>query len=269
MGKKGDDAAGQAGGVVAPTINGFTILRVRLPRLPFVQVLYVKAHRSKKHDDGSLPGDRTVFVANAGVGEDALRAALSSFGEVQRVEMSGGGAQVAQHGYVQAPAHEAAAPGADSKPGLQHAHVIFEKKRSCEAALRCNAVIEVTAEEDGEEGAHRAARAQGVRSWVEEYRSREVAEDELQASVDAYMTYFDERTEAEKKARKDRVVDDDGFELVTYKRKSHAGETPDPPKKKKTELVDFYRFQIREKKREELATLRNKFEADKRRVEVM
>ena len=70
-------------------------------------------------------------------------------------------------------------------------------------------------------------------------------------------------TEAEKAARKNRVVDEDGFELVTYKRKSYASETPaEPRKKKKTLALDnFYRFQIRDKKREELAVLRNKFEA--------
>lgn len=242
------------------------MLRVRMARLPFVHVLYLKAHRSKKSDD-ALPGDRTVFVANAGLGEQALRTALSAFGEIERVEMSGGnGQQIAQHSYVQAPAHEAAAAPAGDKHGPQHAHVVFQKKKACEAALECDTVIEPAAADDEEEGAHGV---QGVRSWVEEYRSREVAEDELQASVDAYMTFFDERTEAEKQARKDRVVDDDGFELVTYKRKSHASDTPEPPKKKKKELVDFYRFQIREKKREELASLRNKFEADKRRVEAM
>jgi len=261
-----DMAAGKAEHGV-PSVNGFTVLRVRMARLPFVHVLYLKAHRSKKLDD-ALPGDRTVFVANAGLGEQALRTALAEFGNIERVEMSGGsGQQIAQHSYVQAPAHEAAAPAGD-KHGPQHAHVVFQKKKACEAALACDNVIEPAAADDDEVGSHRAGSVQGVRSWVDEYRSREVAEDELQASVDAYMTYFDERTEAEKQARKNKVVDDDGFELVTYKRKSFVSDTPEP-KKKKTELVDFYRFQIREKKREELASLRNKFEADKRRVEAM
>ena len=53
-------------------MNGFTILRVRMARVPFVHVLYAKAHHSKK-SDSSLPADRTVFVANAGLGEEALR----------------------------------------------------------------------------------------------------------------------------------------------------------------------------------------------------
>lgn len=266
---RGGDKQGRAEEELT-SVNGFTVLRVRMVQLPFVHVLYVKAHRSKKHEDGTLPGDRTVFVANAGMGEEALRAALCGFGEIERVEMSGRGRQHAvQHSHVQAPAHEAQVT--TSKDGPLHAHVVFSKKRACEAVLACNEVIEPsTTEDDGAEAAQNPGETQGgVRSWVQEYRSREIAEDELQASVDAYMTYFDERTEAEKRARRDRVVDEDGFELVTYKRKSHAPDITEQPKKKKKELVDFYRFQIREKKREELAALRNKFEADKRRVEAM
>jgi hypothetical protein len=38
-----------------------------MAQLPFVHVLYVKPHRSKKHDDGALPCERTLFVANAGI----------------------------------------------------------------------------------------------------------------------------------------------------------------------------------------------------------
>ena len=218
MPKKGDKRGRGEGGEPA-SVNGFTVLRVRMAQLPFVHVLYAKAHRSKKHDDGALPGDRTVFVANAGLGEVALRAALSGFGEIERVEMSGRGLQhaaQAQHSYVQAPEHQAEAQAAAGKDGPLHAHVVFSKKRSCEAVLGCSEVIEPLAvDDDAEGGQHHPGELQGVRSWVRDYRSREVAEDELQASVNAYMTYFDERTEAEKQARRDRVVDEDGFELVT------------------------------------------------------
>lgn len=177
--------------------------------------------------------------------------------------MSGG---KSQHGYVAAPEHDAAVSAGSDVKKLSHAHVVFRKKRSCEAALACNCAIQPAhIDETGEEGAESGVGVSGggVRAWAREWRDRRVTEDELQASVDAYMTYFDERTEAEKAARKNRVVDEDGFELVTYKRKSYASETPaEPRKKKKTLALDnFYRFQIRDKKREELAVLRNKFEA--------
>jgi hypothetical protein len=59
--RKGGESGGDAG---APSVNGFSVLRVRMAQLPFVHVLYVKPHRSKKHDDGALPCERTLFVAN-------------------------------------------------------------------------------------------------------------------------------------------------------------------------------------------------------------
>ena len=59
-----------------------------------------------------------------------------------------------------------------------------------------------------------------------------------------------------------KQVDEDGFELVTYKRKARDlgsdNKVEAPVKKKKKELVDFYRFQVRDKRREELASLRKR-----------
>lgn len=58
-------------------------------------------------------------------------------------------------------------------------------------------------------------------------------------------------------------MDEDGFELVTYKRKARDlgsdNKAEAPAKKKKKELVDFYRFQVRDKRREELASLRKRW----------
>ena len=45
-----------------------------------------------------------------------------------------------------------------------------------------------------------------------------------------------------------RQVDEDGFELVTYKRKARdlgPEKSAEPEKKKKKELTDFYKFQAR------------------------
>ena len=238
------------------SVGGFTAVQVRLPLLPFVRVLFAKLHRSKKDDE--LPADRTLFVANADCGEGVLRAAFGTFGEVERVvsgslHSQGGGA-----------GGKARGQGADH--GAAHAHVVFSKKQACKQALASGQVVEHGQGEDVADGA-----AVGARAWAEEHRARQVEQAELQASVDIYMQHFDERSEEEKRRRKDKVVDDDGFEVVTYKRKEKLTVEEDQfqkPKKAK-ELQDFYRFQVREKKREELASLRAKFEADKRRVAAM
>merc|ERR1719183_346785 len=142
---------GQVGSDEAPFVNGFTVLRARMAQLPFVRVLYIKRHHSKKQEDGALPADRTIFVANAGMGEEALRGALADFGDIERVEMSGG---KSQHGYVAAPEHDAAVSAGSDVKKLSHAHVVFRKKRSCEAALACNCAIQPAhIDETGEEGA--------------------------------------------------------------------------------------------------------------------
>jgi ribosomal RNA-processing protein 7 len=111
-----------------------------------------------------------------------------------------------------------------------------------------------------------------LRRWVQEQRALSVDPSELQLSVDAYMSHFDERTEEEKRRQATRQVDEDGFELVTYKRKARdlgPEKSAEPEKKKKKELTDFYKFQVRDKRREELASLRRRFDADKNRVAEM
>ncbi|WFD17795.1 hypothetical protein MCAP1_000004 [Malassezia caprae] len=79
------------------------------------------------------------------------------------------------------------------------------------------------------------------------------------------------------------LLDEDGFVIVQkgnrYGRSgaeenTFAAITPDfeeemrqnPEKKKPKELADFYRFQFREKKRQQFANLRAQFEADKKKV---
>lgn len=51
-------------------------------------MLYIKAHRSKKGSEEDLPGDRTIFVANADCGEAGLREVFEKFGEVQKIAVS-------------------------------------------------------------------------------------------------------------------------------------------------------------------------------------
>lgn len=81
------------------------------------------------------------------------------------------------------------------------------------------------------------------------------------------------------------LVDEDGFTIVQKGNKygrsggdedtgTFAAMTPEfeeqmriqPDKKKSKELVDFYRFQFREKKRQQFASLRAQFEADKQKI---
>jgi ribosomal RNA-processing protein 7 len=209
----------------------------RWGRLPFVQIAYLKQHRSKKSDT-DLPSDRTLFVANCNMGEDEIKRVFERFGTIERVKLG------------EFASKKLGNPGRDTLSGLfqgpvgeKHAHIVFESPSSVRAALACSEIL------DDEQGAGEPT--DFLSMVVSAHHSRNVSADDLQAAVEANLATFDERTEAEKRLRKEGLVDDDGFQLVTYKRKNRHVDplTVEAPVKKRKELADFYRFQIREKKR--------------------
>lgn len=113
----------------------------------------------------------------------------------------------------------------------------------------------------------------GMRRWLEEYKAQRPDPAGLQTQVDRFMEAFDRRVDAERRAaRSGPVVDEDGFTLITRtrgaKRAAPAATVVQQKKRAKEErdVVDFYRFQRRERKREELATLRRQFEEDKLKI---
>ena len=61
--------------------------------------------------------------------------------------------------------------------------------------------------------------------------------------------------------------DEDGFITVVHSTKTN--ESNGKKRKKKGELVNFYRFQQKENKMKELDELRKKFELDKKKIEEM
>jgi hypothetical protein len=102
----------------------------------------------------------------------------------------------------------------------------------------------------------------------------------LSVTAAAVVQEFDAKVAEERRKRERVVVDEDGFVLVTRKGKrsrneeggatvstvtaaaaEHASKT-----RRSLTKVDFYRFQQREAKRNEIAELRSKFEADKARI---
>jgi ribosomal RNA-processing protein 7 len=103
----------------------------------------------------------------------------------------------------------------------------------------------------------------------------------LQANVDAFMSAFNVQEEAKAQAAKRarNVPDEDGFVTVTRggrtgpARKEDAEEKKkemeEKEKRKRDEMGDFYRFQMRERRKAEQGELVKQFEEDRRRVESM
>ncbi|KAF2858235.1 hypothetical protein K470DRAFT_272595 [Piedraia hortae CBS 480.64] len=87
----------------------------------------------------------------------------------------------------------------------------------------------------------------------------------LQKSVDEFMEEFNREEERERKKRRTSKVDDDGFVTVTRGVKRDEA----PREVKKVGKEDFYRFQMREKRKADEKDLIKRYERDVKKMEAM
>ncbi|KAH0334777.1 hypothetical protein KCU81_g9315, partial [Aureobasidium melanogenum] len=119
--------------------------------------------------------------------------------------------------------------------------------------------------------------ALGAARYLSHHALRFPSTAALQASVDAYMTAFAEQeaTRARLLARQRAEPDEDGFITVTRggrmgpARQEEAQEKAEKQKEKQKGKEDFYRFQMREKRKEKANELLKGFEEDRKKVEAM
>lgn len=167
------------------------------------------------------------------------------------------------------------------------AHVQFSKKKSVASCLKAaqQGDIDAAAETVGKKWS-------GTRENLSKKSKKEIANafkwrdcgtiEDLKEEVDSYMKDFEEEEERERleKIKKSKEMDDDGFMPVKTKHKSRkadhkgnssrsGGNARSRGEKKEKELKNFYRFQMREEKRETLQSLREQFEKDKEQVAKM
>jgi len=164
------------------------------------------------------------------------------------------------------------------------AYVVFEKTISVGAALDadCRAVLEIGAPDRG---------AHGLKRWAREHDEAVPQIGELQAKIDADMRLFDDKAHKEKALRlaMHGKEDEDGWTMVTKGAKKEepavkargssslirtsngvgAKTKPDKKEKKDKELKNFYRFQIKDARKEQIAVLRQKFDQDKLKIKRM
>ena len=119
-----------------------------------------------------------------------------------------------------------------------------------------------------------------MEGWMHHHKSLQPTIDSAQEDADRHMEEFMARRETLKKQLDARRMapDEDGFQLVKRKHtarssgNTRASNRKSRRRKKKgggKELHDFYRFQLRETKRNKLAELRERFAEDKKRVEAL
>jgi ribosomal RNA-processing protein 7 len=120
--------------------------------------------------------------------------------------------------------------------------------------------------------------------FLEKYKKDIVSIEEISETIDQALVDFEQREKASIEELKNmkNIVDEDGFTLVVGKnRKTKKGilgkidnvtkyRTEDTQKKmKRKEKEDFYRFQVREKKKTEMNELLRKFKDDQEKIKVL
>ncbi|XP_074980337.1 ribosomal RNA-processing protein 7 homolog A isoform X2 [Caretta caretta] len=227
-------AAGKGKPVAAAAAGapaGYTAVPVKLSeKQQSPHYLYVKEHKVREGTDNTYPPHRTLFVLNI--------------------------------------------PPYCTK-GFRVAYVVFKNPAGIQAAksLSLQGPLEISSE------SHPVKT--GIRKWIASYAAAVVDPAELKAEVDTFMQAYDQKIAEEeaKEEEEEGVPDEEGWVKVTRK-----GRRPGLPrteaaslrvlerekrKRARKELLNFYAWQHRETKRENIAQLRKKFEEDKQRIALM
>lgn len=257
----------------------------------------------EEEDDARL---RTVLVANFDGTENDLRRIYSHFGAIESVNPGKGEATQKGIGRVvfedtttvdrlmqltTREAASAAAAVADAEDDLEDASAGAAESADSNADEDDDGFQVVGSDgEVDDEAAESAVRApSGFRKWYQEHLSDRPGADALNEYCDQALAGYDyRRKEAEKAAEAARnVPDEDGFITVTHRarRNTHtdgnvhvkaasAGSAAAVERRLKSKgpngaertFDDFYRFQTRARREDELSSLRTKFEADKQKI---
>jgi len=251
--------------------NGFIPLAVSLASegevSPFAHHIYYKKQRAKKKPPVSWDGEeeedtseRTLFLANIPPNYDYsdVMNVFSCFGTVASV-------------IFQLDSTNPIPPGVltsrrTSNPGCQRAELIFADDDSMQLALNASLA-------DTRQPCQEGAKVGGTAKWLAQHEKNRPKSETLQLQVDRFMEAFDMREKAAKAAKDGPLVDEDGWTVVrnTSKRRRlllPKGVEEKGRKKNKGEEppMNFYKHQKIQKKRDQLAELRRKFEEDKEKL---
>ena len=164
--------------------------------------------------------------------------------------------------------------------------VVLVDERSVEAALKAVRKLQKSKSLEDKwpvwgQGVEGKVPALGSARYLAHHRMQYPDTAALQRNVDAFMTAWNAREEEKARLakRQRNVPDEDGFVMVTKggrtgpARREEAerkrAELEEKERRKREEMGDFYRFQMRERRKAEQGELVKQFEEDKKRVEAM
>jgi ribosomal RNA-processing protein 7 len=257
-------------------LKGYRVIDIPLGMGLALHTIYLKEH-SEKGENIEKQKSKTAFIGNVDYGlemtheeiDSYLRELFNNFGEVESVSVSKFHREEAEK---------------KSNNYSRFAHLVFKKKNSLKLALTAP---DSTYYELGKELSKNFGLKQRFslkkRKTVEDisnmYPYCEIDPKELQEEVDIFMRDFEEQENSDKleRERVSRLPDDDGFMPVHHRKKRKRMEEKRGKgssrsrcdEKKQIELKNFYRFQMRDDKREKLGDLRKRFDEDKQKVAAM
>lgn len=275
------------------------LLRSSLPDSePATHYLYLKVHDPKAADEDAA---RSLFLVNIPVNTTA-----SHLKHLFAVQLGAGRVEDA-HFSEDGPARAGIAAGSKSRKrkrltaeeieaGLDNHHlprvsdreirttgstaiVVFVDRPSMELSLKAARKATKAGQEiKWGDGIEQKLPTLGLKRYERINQLRYPSRRELLRAVDDYMTAYAqmEDVRAQENARKRQLPDEDGF--ITVVRGSKGGlrteDAKDLGEKQKAKdtsrsVEDFYRFQMRQKRKEEQQQLLRDFEQDKKKVEEM
>ncbi|KAJ2362836.1 hypothetical protein H4S02_011275 [Coemansia sp. RSA 2611] len=279
-------------------LSGYKVLPVQISGGASTHYLYFKQHTSKR-EDPLLPSSRTIYISNvpADATERDLRRLFQGVARVARVVFhSSVGQDAVKVAAATAQAtSEMARTSSKGTKGKPKAKATAEAAKAQQVAplLSSGGSAHVVLLEDVELGAVLGMKA-GVREWdienshglarhMLDYGAARPAAADVRADVDAFMARFEEaQYERERMLEQQQnVADADGF--IPVVRRARGGKNTDgtasvtamstdeareagATRKEPATFANLYRFQARERKRDQLADLRRKFEEDKEKI---
>ncbi|VVC32323.1 Ribosomal RNA-processing protein 7,Rrp7A, RNA recognition motif,RNA recognition motif domain [Cinara cedri] len=119
-----------------------------------------------------------------------------------------------------------------------------------------------------------------ITRWCKNYNGNIIDSKAVQSEIDVYMAQYDKMTSERVKVEKELIdEDEDGWKTITKKGRNPGFSRKETTKnnilnkvakkKIKKTLKNFYRFQIKETKINKLMELRNKFDSDKSKIELL
>jgi ribosomal RNA-processing protein 7 len=290
---------------VPKSVNGFVVLPIEFPSTSVLPIaskhyLYLKPHEPQIPDPNA---SRSLFIANVPVTATELHfrhlfGTQLSAGRVEHVEFSDLSSPSSadrtklnlqqgrkrkrgteQDVQVELQAHQL--PNVWTRT-LQtsgsHAVVVFVDRPSLETSLKAaKRAGKLSSRIVWGQGIEDKVSRLGLQRYKEHNRSQYVPRRDLLQSVDSYMSAYSKLEEARSRAnaKKRQMPDEEGFITVTkgarggVVRMEDAKELGEKQKAKDHGLEDFYRFQMRERRKEVQGEFLRKFEDDKRRVDEM